>query len=236
MFDLEFEYWWYRGLDQLLLNTLKKLDLGFIPKVLDAGCGTGRVLKKLFTDFQAFGIDYSNEALKFCKQHGLNRLCLGTLLNAPYRSSQFDLIISMDVLYHEGISDDQAALREFYRILKPGGKLILHLPALEILRGQHDAQVNTRERYTKTVLLKRVRNSGFNTTFVTYRLFPLLPLFAMRRLCSRNSRNAESDLFPLPSWINSALYGIVCLENLWLRRFSSPIGSSLFLVAEKGKT
>ena len=74
IYSLEYTHWWYRGLDHLLFQTIKKLHGSGLNKVLDAGCGTGRVLHKLPTQKERFGIDYSPEALKFCKQMGLIQL------------------------------------------------------------------------------------------------------------------------------------------------------------------
>lgn len=233
MYELELKHWWYKGLDCLLFQIVKKLNLPSSSKVLDAGCGTGRVLQKLHSHYDAYGIDYSYEALRFCGKRGLDRFVSGTLVNLPYHSEQFNLIICTDVLYHEGISDDQLALREFYRVLKPGGTLILHLPALEILRGKHDKQVSTRERYTKAIILKRIQDSGFQVVFATYRLFFLFPFFLMVRLFQKDRENVKSDLSLLPGWINQLLYKVVWIENKWLCWFSAPIGPSILLVAKK---
>ena len=235
MYDHEFSHWWYLGLDHLLLQVLKKFKPRTKIKILDAGCGTGRVMKRL-EYAEVHGIDFSQDAIDFCKKRGLLKTQQGSVLSLPYPSEQFDVVISMDVIYHQGIPDDRIALREFNRVLKNHGILIVNLPALESLRGVHDQQVHTRERYTTTILKERAIAEGFTPLMMTYRLFPLFPLiFLMRKIKHffKSNEMPTSDIGRIPLWINQLLYAIVWLENQCLKIFSMPIGTSVFMVAKK---
>ncbi len=153
----------------------------------------------------------------------------------PLAGNAFDLIVSFDVLYHQAVGSDDRALTEFWRILKPGGLLLVRLPALESLRGEHDVVVHTRHRYERTELGAKLQTARFQLLRLTYANGLLLPLIYLRRQLqtSAQSTHVESDV-SLPSpLINRLLESILTLERLWLTRFNLPIGVSLFALAAK---
>jgi len=232
--NLEFGHWWYQGLDDLLFQSLQRYSMTQTFKILDAGCGTGRIACKLLPK-KIYGIDHSKEAVGICHTRGLENITLGSVTDLPYASEQFDLIISADVLYHKAIPDDRVVLKEFNRILRPGGEIILNLAALNILKGQHDEKVHTRERYNKKILTERVQQAGFVPVFTTYRLFFLFPLILGSRLLQRlfNIHSESSDIKPTSRWLNYVLHRIIRLENKLLRFLTLPFGSSIFMIAKK---
>lgn len=236
IYELELKHWWYQCIDHLVFQTIKKYHIPPKSVILDAGCGTGRVLHKLLR-FNAFGIDNSFAAFKYWRRRGLTKMSIGDLMAMPYKSSQFDLIISTDVLYHNSITDDQIALNEFCRVLKPGGTLILNLAAFEILHGKHDEHVDTRERYRKKKIIDRVKKAGFTPLFFSYRLIFLFPFILIVRLAqrvfSRKDVQSSSDIFALPGWLNKVLFRIAKLENQLLQTVPLHLGTSLFLVAQR---
>jgi ubiquinone/menaquinone biosynthesis C-methylase UbiE len=93
------------------------------PKVLDLGCGTGVVSKEMQATSSTFGLDFSVQALNFCQERGLPRLVHGDAQRLPYTDNSFDAITSLDVFEH--LPDDVEAFKESYRVLKPGGQMIL---------------------------------------------------------------------------------------------------------------
>ena len=124
MFRHEDSHWWYRALDDFLEKAINIAGVRNGARVLDAGCGTGRVLSNLAKRFSCIGVDYSELAVDFCRQRGLNELHQGSVMALPIDDATVDAVVSMDVLYHKAV-DDVAALREFGRVLKPAGQVFL---------------------------------------------------------------------------------------------------------------
>ncbi len=250
MFALEERNWWYRALRRQIFRALQTLpsppngSRGAL-RCLDAGCGTGMLLSALRIHFEGFGIDYSGLALSLATKRGLRHLAQASVEAIPLADRSLDLIISADVLYHRGVSDDVAALREMARCLKPGGIVILNLPAFAWLRSEHDRAIHTARRYTRRDLEAKLRRAGFVPVRMRYwnwLLFP--PLAAVRLLrrvagaAARARRGAEvadaprSDLTRLPGWINATLDGLLAVEA-HLSGLPVPAGLSLLAVARK---
>ena len=150
MFRAEDRHWWYRGMTAITRGILDRyVGRGNGLDILDAGCGTGAVLDYLKDYGTATGIDFSPAALEFCSSRKLERICQASITDLPFPDATFDLITSFDVLSEAGPVKDEQSLDEFLRVLKPGGHVLLRLPAYAWLRGQHDEQVHTRRRYTR---------------------------------------------------------------------------------------
>ncbi|MGH7909894.1 MAG: class I SAM-dependent methyltransferase, partial [Thermodesulfobacteriota bacterium] len=183
MYEVEDSYWWYVGLRDLVFSYFKKqYPHGSGLKILDAGCGTGALLENLiehgYRDVK--GMDISEHALFYCKKRDLNQILLGSISKLPFRNNQFDLITSMDVLCCLQVVDDLSALREFYRVLKSYGRLILHVPAYKFLMSEHDKATHTGIRYSKDDLYRKLELAGFKIERITYRnsfLFPLVMFY-----------------------------------------------------------
>lgn len=233
VFETETRHWWYVGGRELLEHDL----IRFVPnraskQFLDAGCGTGGNLIALARLGATVGIDLSETALSLARKRNPDHLVCGSVSDLPFRSNSFDVVTCVDVLYHQWV-DDEPALREFERVLRPGGILIVQAAALESLRGHHDSVVFTRERYRKNTLKRRLKNAGFHIVRLTYRNTFLLPMIFLKRFFQRGSLEIQSDLrMPSPA-VNAALQMILSLENLLLRYATLPVGSSLYAVAQK---
>jgi SAM-dependent methyltransferase len=239
MYQLEDEHWWYLALHRRILSTLTRLydDQDEVPwQILDAGCGTGAIAQRLQKFGQVSAIDLSNLALKFSERRDLNgNLGQASVTALPLVADTFDLVVSMDVIC--SVPDDGRALAEFYRVLKPGGILMMNLPALEWLKGQHDLAVNIVHRYAPKQLKTQLAQQGFVVEKMSFANSLLFPLVVPYRLATNwlpaDNGTARSDVF-LPSRpINSALAWLMRLESHLISHFSLPIGMSLFVVAKK---
>ncbi|MHC4871599.1 MAG: class I SAM-dependent methyltransferase [Planctomycetota bacterium] len=246
MFEKENTFWWYRGLHDIVLKTLENLTAAERSfTLLDAGCGTGRLLELINSRFNdrisCKGIDFSEDALSFCNERNISDTSKASVCDIPFSENSFDFVTSLDVIYHQGVEDDIAALKEFKRILKPEGKLILNLPAYEFMKSRHDSAVHTARRYNSSTLKDKLSAAGFRTSKITYRnsfLFPLaFTVRMLQKLVKDNSENQkESDLSELPKAINIIFEKILFLENAIINNcFPLPFGLSVFCIAEKDK-
>ena len=140
MYRAESDHWWYRGLRAILFGQTG-LDRAASRswRILDAGCGTGGTLKALADHPNTRGFDYAPEAIYFCRERGLHNVAQASILAIPFPDRTFDLVYSNDVFNALGDERDVLGLREIYRVLKPGGRLFINLPAYQFLRSEHDA-------------------------------------------------------------------------------------------------
>lgn len=235
IYENETSFWWYRVLHQLVEKIVRKKAKNKNIRIFDAGCGTGRVLEILKPYGEVSGIDFSEDAVYYSHQRGMDNVERDDLNNWTAKTS-YDLIVSLDVLYHAGIEDDLAVLQKFYNALEKNGSLILNLAAFEILRRPHDLVVHTKRRYKKKILSNQLHDMGFEIEKAGYRLphVFLIILFSKLFRKSGNKENVKSDIEKLPKWINEILFLTGILENfIFLKLGSLPFGSSLFIVAKK---
>ncbi|MDO8672801.1 MAG: class I SAM-dependent methyltransferase, partial [Dehalococcoidia bacterium] len=145
MYSIEDTFWWYKGMRQITFALLHGLMQGGTDRmILDAGCGTGGMMQPLSQLGSAVGIDFAEEATNLANQRERGIVMRGSVTDLPFAAATFDLVTCFDVLYHLAVSDDEAALKELSRVLKPGGYLLVRVPAYDFLRGHHDVVVHTR--------------------------------------------------------------------------------------------
>jgi SAM-dependent methyltransferase len=236
LYQAEQKHFWYQALHKNIIATLNELFPQRAEiKILDAGCGTGLLLQKLQQRGSAFGFDISAEALEFCSQRELKNISCATVQQLPFEAEVFDGIVSADVLYHRNVPEDRKALLEFYRVLKPGGSLILNLPAFEFLRSAHDIAIHTQRRYKKKQLEILLRSCGFKINHCYYRNCLLFPFMALSRLLRKPNAqsNAKSDVTLLPAFINNSLTHILFADDWLAKRIPWPAGLSVFCVGTK---
>lgn len=235
MYDLEDHYWWYRGLRALTREAIDR-HAPRCAALLDVGCGTGGLLHELGSDrhrCRRIGLDLSRDALAFCHRRGLRDVLCGSLNDLAIKRSSFDVVTCTDVLYMNGI-DEPRAVSEIHRLLRPGGILIVNVAAFEFLRGYHDHFVRTQHRFRRDEAIALLRNAGFEILKATYWNATLFPVVALVRLMrGHGAPVTESDLRPISPAMNRALAAIVGLETRWLRRWTLPLGTSVFCVARK---
>lgn len=236
---LETDHWWYRGMRDITARLLRSA----LPRqtgldILDAGCGAGGNLDALAQFGRVWGFDYSPLALGYAARRHSGKLARASVEALPYADACFDLVTSFDVLVCQEVADDVRALREFARVTRPGGHVLVRLAALEALRGPHDIVVHGARRYTAAELRAKLAQAGLKPVRVTYANSLLLPpIFAARRLQSASvARGAEpqSDVKAAPGPLNDLLAGLLGLEARWIssgRGF--PAGVSVMALAAK---
>jgi len=237
MFEYENNYWWYKGLHELVIYFVQKYsNSDFSKNILDAGCGTGKMLE-LLSDYNfCEGFDLSEDAIKFSKSRNLKNVFLHDLNKWKSESNIYDFIISLDVICCKGIINENDILNTFYTSLKTGGKLILNLPALDILSRNHDIAVYIAKRYKRKTFVEQLTKLGFKINLATYRQPILFFIILILKIFEKkaNDSTAISDLKPIPKYVNKLFLLNIRFENFFIRKgFRFPFGSSLFIVAEK---
>lgn len=238
MYNLETSFWWYRVLHELVDDTIHKQKPEGPLHILDAGCGTGRMMEICRKYGMVRGIDFSEDAVFYARKRGLTNIVLGDLNDAQLEHGSYELIVSLDVLYHSAIKDDKAILNKFYDALKEEGLLILNLPAFEYLKRSHDVVVHTKKRYRKKAFESELKEAGFSILRSSYRMPLLYFIILFSKIFHQKHKPQESgsDLKELPGWLNRLLLSMGRMENWFLkRRGVFPVGSSLFIVAKKPK-
>jgi SAM-dependent methyltransferase len=235
----EARHFWFRGFRWFVTPLLRRAVAGATQvRILDCGCGTGANLT-LLTEFgAAYGFDMSATGLDIGRSLGRRGLVRASVTAAPFASEAFDLVTSFDVLYALGPDDERAALAEMFRLTRPGGHAVLNVAAMNVLRGDHSVLSHEVRRYSLATFAHAVTQSGFAIERITYTNATLfLPLLALRTLHRSRGLAREADAhheIAVPGApLNAVFSAVLFLESLWLRRFSSPVGSSLLCLARK---
>ncbi len=237
MRSIEDELWWYRALRRHVLNSLASIGTRF--DLLDAGCGSGGMLARIRQEYpQATltAIDFSEHALGLTAARRLDAtLAHGSTESLPFADDAFDVVLSLDVIVVAGV-DAPKAVREMRRVLRPGGRLMINVPAFDFLRGSHDVAVGNDTRYTRPQMARLLQQAGFANPHLTYWNAALTPAVAAVRWLSRR-RAAEpevrSDIAPMWPPLNALLTAVATAELALSRAVPLPFGTSLFAIAQK---
>jgi SAM-dependent methyltransferase len=234
MFAVEGSHWWYLALHRLIRTALDT----HVPNwrqasILDAGCGTGAILQRLGSSSRAAGVDFSSEAVTFCRQRGLRNVAQGDVGALPFVDASFDAVICSNVLYHKWVDGVGGALTELRRVLRPGGVLLVVLPAYEFLRSDHDRAVMTARRFTKEEVRELLVARGLTIRHLTYWTTLFFPAALVARTLGGSRRGHDFDSTHPSRFRDSLLAAVMSLELLLLRWIPLPFGVSLFAVAQK---
>jgi SAM-dependent methyltransferase len=240
MFDEEERHWWYAGMRAIALSLLPPDSLPPSSRVVDVGCGTGFNLGWLKQRYGALviGLDFSPIALDFSRRRGERDLVRADASSLPFAGNMYDLVISFDVVTHlKNEPGRAAALSEFLRVLKPGGRLVLRVPAYRFLRSSHDKAVMAYHRYGRRELKTAIEAAGFVVRRLTGANTILFPVAVLWRLLKKAGvASDESDVGARTrggDGLNRVLMEILKIEAAILRRFSFVFGLSLFVLAVK---
>lgn len=235
MYRVEDHHWWYRGMEHITCGLLDRaVGRGHNLRVLDAGCGTGAVMRYLAPYGTVTGFDFSPHALRFSRQRGHTRLARASVMAVPFAAAAFDLIVSFDVISEADV-DDARPLSEFARLLKPGGHVLLRLPAYPWLRGKHDQAVATLHRYTRPEITRNLQRAGLTVKHTSYANTLLFPVAVIKRWSERFTTRSQhgSDLTLSPGPLNRMLRAVLSAEAPLVRSMGLPFGLTVVALAKK---
>ena len=231
MAELDERHWWYRARREVLAALIRRRarpPKG--AKLLEIGCGTGHNLAMLgeFGDVDALELDESARAVA---EKRLGRPVMGAPLPElrGVAEQYYDLIGAFDVIEH--IADDRAALASIATRLRPGGRLVMTVPAHPWMWSAHDEVNHHQRRYSKRALKRLVEGSPLKLESIGYLNSLLFPLAVAQRLASRVSGREDSDLSLPPAPVNYLLERAFAAERRLIGRVPLPPGLSLFAVA-----
>lgn len=235
MAALEEKHWWFAARRTIAENIIRQLGLPPGAKILEAGCGTGGNLAMLSRYGQVYGMELDDHAREMANAKRITQVLPGRLPDkVPYQQERFDLIALLDVLEH--IEDDRGTLEALGTLLKPGGHLLISVPAFAFLWSAHDEVHYHKRRYVLGELKSKLENAGLEVTYASYFNTVLFPLISAARLLGklRTNKRGNGDLTMPSPLINRLLFAIFSSERLVLGRWSLPFGVSAMAIARKG--
>jgi SAM-dependent methyltransferase len=231
-FEREDRHWWFRGRAAVVEALLARTPLVGEPRILDAGCGTGGNLLRYSQLGTATGIDPSPEAVRFCRERGLELVEQAGVEELPFADESFDLIVATDVLEH--VAAEHEALRELWRVASPGGALLLTVPAYMWMWSAEDEKLHHKRRYTRRRLREAVERAGWDPRRATYFNSLLLPAIALARLAPRRSEDGKTDLERTSPTLDAPLSLPMRFEARLIRAgLRLPAGVSVGIVCRK---
>ncbi len=220
--------WWYRALHVRILAALGDVR----GAVLDAGCGTGGLLARLRAtraDLGLIGVEWSESACRRAAAKSGTPIARGSANALPFADASFDAVIAADLLCHRAV-DPERALAELRRVLRPGGRLVVNMPAYAWLFSAHDRRVHNVRRLTARQTARMLDRAGFCRVRARYWNSLLLPLMVLHRM-RLSGADSSSDVALFPPWLDATLHGVTEIE----RRLPLvlPAGGSVLATAER---
>ena len=234
--ELEASHWWFVGRRAIVADLLESIVEDRSARVLDIGCSSGHMIEALAArGFQNVeGIDISESAIERCQQRGISKSLLMDAGAPRLPDASYDVLIASDVLEH--LADDRTSLRAWYRMMRPGGRLIVFVPAFQSLWSDHDVVNHHYRRYTRGQLTGRLAEAGFTVQRSSYWNSVIFPAAAAVRMVQQwrpPRAQPRPDLRPATNATNQLLRLLIAAENAWHRRLPALAGLSTFAIAEK---
>jgi SAM-dependent methyltransferase len=235
MAEREFSYWWHVGRLRIIETYLQKATKAKKDvQILNVGCGTGGTLSTLERYGTVDNVDGSDDAIAFVRQLGYTRVKKMDGAELPYKDKVYDVVGAFDVLEH--IKDDTAALKEWARVLKDDGSILITVPAYQWLWSGHDVALHHFRRYTRSRLKQVAMAAGLAASRASYAFSFSLPLvagFRLMRQMSDSKAGLETSYVDIPGWVNGMFTNILYIEARAHRYMPLPAGTSVIASLHK---
>jgi SAM-dependent methyltransferase len=232
LFALEERHFWRVARRTMLLEIMEKELPARRPlRLLDVGGACSLITREMRRFGEVIMVEPDAETAAFARDELGYDARVGSLPDALPVEGLFDGITLLDVLEH--LDEEVPSLLALKRLLRPGGLLLVTVPALPFLWSSHDVSVHHRRRYVRRTLEEALRAGGFEIERMSYFTSLLLPVLAAQRIANRLQgmpKKARYEVAPPPAPINAAFGVVMGLERTLLRRFDMPLGSSLVAV------
>jgi SAM-dependent methyltransferase len=232
MAELDNDHWWFLARRRILKTLIERVVRPPTKaRILEVGCGTGHNLPmlKAFGGVEASELDRCARALANKRHRGVKEARLPDL--SMFERNVYDLVALLDVLEH--VPDDLASLRAIHRRLKPGGALLLTVPANPWMWSAHDAAHHHFRRYTKKQLRELFLRAGLEVQLLSHFNSLLFPLVAAARIVGKlvGKESADDSLPSAP--VNAVLNTVFGLEAGMIGRVPMPFGVGLVAVVRR---
>ena len=234
LFEIEEKHWWFISKKKIVTTLLKQHLRDDENNILDIGCGSGLMLNVLKDFGKVYGMDCSDEAIKFSKLVFDGQVIKGCLpYDIPYNQNYFNVILALDVIEH--IEKDKEALSVLKDYLCNNGILIITVPALMCLWSNHDVLHQHKRRYTVKELNIKIEQAGFQIERISYfNTFLFFPIFVIRQMNRKLKKDRLESDTKLPNrFINLILEKIFSFERYILKSYNMKIGVSIIAIARK---
>lgn len=241
----EDKHWWFATRTRAILALLDKYaGAGQRQrKVLDVGAGAGNMMHQLAQYGEVVGLENNPKPIPIAHERGFD-VRLGSATDIPFDDDTFDIVALLDTVEH--IEEETAVLQETYRVTKPGGYMIVTVPAFMWLWSHNDVVNLHKRRYTVPELKQKLEAMGWQVPYSSYNFTTIFPLSAglilWRKLLHRAPEVAsphfdedayQVEMEPAPPWLNTLLEGLGKVEVALLQRMSLPVGTSIIAMAHK---
>ena len=236
LYKLQKSYWWFKGKKYLIKKIMDSYySKGKDLSILDVGCGPG-YLTRQYTEYgEVTGLEMADIAIEFCAKNGVLNVKKGSISGMPFDDNQFDLVSALDILYHREVKNDEDAIKELYRVLKPGGRAIITTSAMKCLFGKNDIVQHGIRRHSRGEILEKCRKAGFikeRCSYYTVIFFPIV--YIIRKIQNISKIDPKSDIDEnINPIINAVCFWWFKREIDLLRYINYPFGVHLFGVFYK---
>lgn len=235
MAEREETYWWHLGRLRIIQSYVRRAK-GDRPQlaILNVGCGTGGTIKMLASFGETDNVDISDEAIKYMQKLGYKKVTKVNSIYLPFKDKTYDMVCAFDVLEH--IDNQIGALKEWKRVIKDDGFIIITVPAYQWLWSGHDVSLHHKRRYTVRRLTTAAKDAGLTPCKRSYAIVFSIPMVAAFRIMHklfRHNTNSETSYVDVPRWMNTIFTKMLYLEARLHAVVSFPFGTSVVAVFKK---